>query len=153
MTPSAALTFQDVTPQDEAALLAMARAFHAEDGHALSAAGERAVRAVCAGDAMARAWFLCEGGVRVGYAVLSLGFSIEHGGRDGFIDDLYLLPQARGRGLGRAAIDSLERIAAGHGVQALHLEVESNNARAAALYHRRGYRGTGRGLMSKRLAP
>jgi ribosomal protein S18 acetylase RimI-like enzyme len=151
MTPPD-VSLQPVTPQDEEALLALARAFHSEDGHALDAAGERAVRAVCAGDGMALAWFLCADGVRVGYAVLTFGFSIEHGGRDGFIDDLYVLPAARGRGIGTAAMDMLERTAADHGVRGLHLEVERDNAKAEALYRRRGYRVTDRKLMSKRLA-
>ncbi|WP_178133609.1 GNAT family N-acetyltransferase [Vineibacter terrae] len=151
MTHSA-LTLEPVTPDDGEALLVMAHAFHAEDGHRLSDAGVDAVRAVCRGDPMAAGFFLRFGTVRVGYAVLTFGFSIEHGGRDGFIDDLYVLPQARGQGLGTAAMALLEAVAAVHGVQALHLEVEGGNARAEALYRRRGYRATARKLMSKRLA-
>jgi len=153
MTPPTTVTLQPVTPRDEEAVLVLARAFHSEDGHALSDAGERAVRAVCRGDPMALAWFLCADGVRVGYAVLTFGFSIEHGGRDGFIDDLYVLPEARGRGVGTAAMDMLERTAAENGVRGLHLEVERDNPEAEALYRRRGYRVTDRKLMSKRLAP
>lgn len=152
MTTGTPLTLQPVTQDDVEPLLAMARAFHAEDGHALSDAGARAVHAVCAGDPMAAAWFLCADGARVGYAVLTFGFSIEHGGRDGFIDDLYLLPQARGRGLGTAAMAMLEEVAAARGVQALHLEVARDNPRAEALYRRRGYGITDRKLMSKRLS-
>jgi len=152
MTTRAMPVLQPVTQDDVEALLAMARAFHAEDGHALSEAGTRAVHAVCAGDPMAAAWFLCADGARVGYAVLTFGFSIEHGGRDGFIDDLYLLPPARGRGLGIAALALLEQIAAEHGVQALHLEVARDNARAEALYRSRGYGVTDRKLMSRRLS-
>jgi ribosomal protein S18 acetylase RimI-like enzyme len=63
-----------------------------------------------------------------------------------------VLPAARGRGIGTAAMDRLEQAAAGHGVQGLHLEVERANARAESLYRRRGYRITDRKLMSKRLA-
>ncbi len=147
-----ALTLEAVTRDDVASLLAMAKAFHAEDGHALSDAGAQAVGAVCAGDPMALALFLCADGARVGYAVLTFGFSIEHGGRDGFIDDLYLVPAVRGRGLGTAAMAMLERIAAKHGVRALHLEVARDNPRAEALYRSRGYGITERKLMSKRLS-
>ena len=150
--PLSNVSLQPVTSQDEEVLIALARAFHSEDGHALEDGGERAVRAVCRGDPMALAWFLCADGVRVGYAVLTFGFSIEHGGRDGFIDDLYVLPAARGRGIGTAAMDLLEQAARDRGVQGLHLEVERGNAKAQALYRRRGYRVTDRRLMSKRLA-
>ena len=53
------------------------------------------------GHPLARAWLIREGGRVVGYAVLGLGFGIEYGGADAFVDDLYLVPEARGRGLGQ----------------------------------------------------
>ena len=37
--------------------------------------------------------------------VLTLGYSVEHGGGDGFVDDLYLIPSARGSGAGAAVLD------------------------------------------------
>ena len=84
--------------------------------------------------------------------MLSLGFSIEHGGRDGFIDDLYLVPAARGMGLGRAllafAVGEAEKL----GIRMLHLEVEPGNDRAHDLYRRNGFTESGRRLMSLRLA-
>ena len=75
-----------------------------------------------------------------------------HGGRDGFLDDFYLAPEARGRGLGRQALEALEREAQALGIRVLHLEVEGGNRRAEGLYRRSGFRDTGRRLMSKRLA-
>src|SRR5690606_23912017 len=90
----ATFALQPVMPADSAALRGFARAFHAEDGHALDEAGERGVAQAAAGDPAVRAWFIVEDGTRIGYAVLTLGFSILHGGRDGFIDDLYLVPAA-----------------------------------------------------------
>jgi hypothetical protein len=32
----------------------------------------------------------------VGHLIITLGYSVEYGGRDGFIDDLYLVPEVRG---------------------------------------------------------
>lgn len=145
------LSLQAVGPEDAEALLALARAFHAEDGHALDARGERGVAQAAAGDPLARAWFVLNGTERIGYAVLTLGFSILHGGRDGFIDDLYLVPAARGKGIGQAVMAMLEEEARRLGMQALHLEVETANARAEALYAARGYEASPRRLMSKRL--
>lgn len=146
------ISLQPVTAADLPALLGFARDFHAEDGHALDARGEPGVRAAAAGDPLARAWFVCDGGQRIGYAVLTLGFSILHGGRDGFIDDLYLVPAARGRGIGPRVMAMLEDEARRLGLQALHLEVETGNVRAAALYAARGYEESPRRLMSLRLA-
>ena len=39
-----------------------------------------------------------------GYVILTLGFSFEHG-RDAFIDELYLKPQFRRRGIGSIILD------------------------------------------------
>jgi ribosomal protein S18 acetylase RimI-like enzyme len=81
-----------------------------------------------------------------------LGYSIEYGGRDAFIDDLYLVPEARGRGLGARVMDFVEEQALMLGVKALHLEVEIANDRAYGLYRRRGFAESGRRLLSKRLS-
>jgi hypothetical protein len=86
MTPT---LLQAVSVADQDVLLSLARAFHAEDGHPLSAAGEAALRRVAEGEPLARGWLIQEESRKVGYVVLCLGFSIEHGGRDGFIDDLF----------------------------------------------------------------
>ena len=146
------LRFEAATTADLETLLTLARAFHAEDGHALSQAGAGALAAVAGGEPLARCWLVRQGGVAVGYVVLSLGFSIEHGGRDGFIDDLYLVPAVRGIGLGRAllafAVAEAERL----GILVLHLEVEAGNDRALDLYRRNGFAESGRRLMSRRLA-
>jgi ribosomal protein S18 acetylase RimI-like enzyme len=132
-------------------LLALAEAFHAEDGHALDEGGRGALAAIAAGEPLARAWLFELEGRAVGYGVLTLGFSVEYGGRDGFIDDLYLAPVARGRGLGRQAMAFLEAQARELGIKALHLEVGTENARALGLYRRSGFRDNGRRLMCKRL--
>lgn len=146
------LSLQPVTAADTDLLLAMARAFHAEDGHPLDDHGEEGVRLAAAGDPLARTWFVMLGGSRIGYAALTLGFTLQFGGRDGFVDDLYLVPEARDRGHGRTVMVMLEEEARRLGIKMLHLEVETANARAAALYESRGYVASPRRLMSKRLA-
>jgi ribosomal protein S18 acetylase RimI-like enzyme len=145
------LTIRPVGLGDLDTLTRLAEDFHAEDGHVLDEGGRRALAAIAGGEALARAWLLELEGRAAGYGVLTLGFSVEYGGRDGFIDDLYLTPEARGRGLGRQAMAFLEAKARELGVRALHLEVSAENARALALYGRSGFRDNGRRLMTKRL--
>ena len=145
--------FDPVRATDAAALLAMARAFHAEDGHPLNEASEAAILHVARGEAMAPAWILRSGGEAVGYLVLTLGYSPEYGGRDGFIDDLYLRPELRGQGLGRRLLAFALEQAAALGINTLHLEVESANAGAQRLYRAAGFDETGRRLMRRRILP
>jgi ribosomal protein S18 acetylase RimI-like enzyme len=145
------LTIRPVGPGDLATLTKLAEDFHAEDDHVLDEGGRRALAAIADGEPLARAWLFELGGRAIGYGVLTLGFSVEYGGRDGFIDDLYLAPVARGRGLGRQAMAFLEAQARELGIKALHLEVGAENARALGLYRRSGFRDNGRRLMCKRL--
>jgi ribosomal protein S18 acetylase RimI-like enzyme len=141
-----------VGPAEEATLLALARAFHAEDGHPLGERGVAAIGMVARGHPLARAWLIREGGgPPLGYAVLGLGFGVEYGGPDAFVDDLYLVPAARGRGLGREVMALLETEARALGLKALFLVVDPENERAKALYDRQGFAPTHWLLMAKRL--
>ncbi len=83
--------------------------------------------------------------------MLGLGFSVEYGGVDGFLDDLYIVPEWRDRGLGSAVLGLLDAEARRLEVRAIHLEIMPGNDRAEGLYRRRGFRPSGRALYSKRL--
>jgi ribosomal protein S18 acetylase RimI-like enzyme len=135
----------------EGLLLRLARDFHAEDGHPLSERGAAALSQVARGHPLARAWLIEERGEVVGYTVLGLGFGIEYGGADAFVDDLYLIPVARGRGLGRQVLQLVEAEALRLGLAALFLVVDPENAPARRLYDRQGFAGTHWLLMAKRL--
>ncbi|HXP76101.1 MAG TPA: GNAT family N-acetyltransferase [Stellaceae bacterium] len=136
---------------DTELLLGLARAFHAEDGHPLSPEGEAALSGITLGEPMARCWIVRRAGQAIGYVIVTLGYSIEHGGRDGFIDDLYLVPSARGGGTGAAVLDFALEQARRTGIATLHLEVDPKNDRATALYRSHGFAENGRCLMSLRL--
>ena len=145
------VVFEMAREADADALLVMARAFHDEDGHPLDKMGEAAVVQVARGEPFARAWILRRGRVAVGYVVITLGYSIEYGGRDGFIDDLYLVPEARGHGLGGKLLEFTLTEAAALGIRTLHLEVETANEYASRLYRRAGFEASGRRLLRFRL--
>ncbi len=134
-------------------LLCMARTFHLEDGHPLTPVGETAVTTIACGELLARAWIMRLAGQAVGYLVITLGYSIEYEGRDGFIDELYLEPDVRGRGLGRMLVAFALSQAAELGIGTLHLEVEYDNERACRLYRDAGFEETGRRLMRRRVGP
>lgn len=86
-----------------------------------------------------------------GYLVLTWGFDLEWNGRDAFLTELYLLPRARGRGLGRKALPLIEQLAREHGAHALHLMVRPDNLAAVQLYRGAGYSTPPRTFMTKEL--
>ena len=69
-----------------------------------------------------------------GYVVLTIRHNMEYGGDDGFIDDLYVRPNYRRKGLGRAATRALLEECERRNVLALHVEAGRNNVAAQALY-------------------
>ncbi|MBT0957095.1 GNAT family N-acetyltransferase [Alphaproteobacteria bacterium KMM 3653] len=72
----------------------------------------------------------------VGYIVVCFGYSLELGGIDGFIDEFYIRPRVRGRGMGTEVLQALVPALAAGGVMALHLEVDREDAKAQRLYTR-----------------
>ncbi|MFO1050414.1 MAG: GNAT family N-acetyltransferase [Geminicoccaceae bacterium] len=146
-----AVELDPATAADEAELVRLARAFHAEDGHPLTESGVAALGLVARGHPLAKAWLVREAGRSVGYALLCLGFGIEYGGADAFVDDLYLVPEARGRGIGGRVLDRLEEEGRALGLSALFLVVDPDNAPAVRLYRGRGFATTPWLTMAKQL--
>ena len=83
-----------------------------------------------------RAWLAWEGGVALGLAHVILrphSFSLRH---IGWIEDLWVAPEARGRGLGRALIATLAEVGRAEAWRRLEWETEAANAGARRLYDR-----------------
>lgn len=74
----------------------------------------------------------------VGYTMLSVGYSTEYGGIGVMIEDLCVVPEARGRGIGAKLIEHVCDTYIGKAVR-VRLEVAPSNTRAIALYERCGF--------------
>lgn len=61
-----------------------------------------------------------------------------------FLNDIEVVPEHRGQGLGRALLEAAERAVVAHGVGALALNVFGQNTTAQALYDSAGYQVTSR---------
>lgn len=72
-----------------------------------------------------------------GYGVITWGWSIEAGGLDVVLDEIYV--RQRGRGTGGALLASLEVACRERGVKRIMLETERPNEAARRLYARYGY--------------
>lgn len=99
--------------------------------------------------AFGRIWLIKADKEAIGYAILTLGYSLEYHGRDGFLDEIYIRESYRGQGIGKEAIRLVEEEARALGVKALHLEVERENRRAQEVYRKIGFEDHDRYLMTK----
>jgi ribosomal protein S18 acetylase RimI-like enzyme len=137
---------------DASELLPLVEGFQREEGYPAGDAALRDSLTALLADPRAGAVLIARrGGRAIGYAALCFGFSIEFRGRDAFVDEIYLAPEARGAGLGRALLRALEAEARACGVRQLHLEVEQHNEAARRLYLQEGFGANGRELLGKSL--
>jgi GNAT superfamily N-acetyltransferase len=81
-----------------------------------------------------------DGGEIVGLAALSFAWTLEHGGKSVWLDELYVVPERRGQGIGRALLARVIGEARALGCQAIDLEVEEAHRRAERLYEQEGFR-------------
>lgn len=91
-----------------------------------------------------RLWLIELDGSPIGYVAMCFGYSIEFGGRDAFVDEVFILAEHRGKGIGTKALEEVRARARALGVRALHLEVDRENERAIRLYRSLGYVPRGR---------
>lgn len=137
-------------PADLELLAGMMREFYAHEELPIDLDRARAALAQLVGDpALGRVWVMRRGGEPIGYLVLALGFSLEFGGRDAFVDELYVREGHRGGGIGRAALEHASAACRALGVRALHLEVERKNEAAQAFYRRLGFLDHDRFLLTR----
>jgi GNAT superfamily N-acetyltransferase len=99
----------------------------------------QALGPLLADDAFGQVWLIVDpaGGPPVGYAVVTWGYSLESGGREGLLDEIFV--QERSRGIGAAALDELLAACRAAGVRRMFLETEAHNSRVRRFYARHGF--------------
>jgi len=75
--------------------------------------------------------------------------AIEHRGTSGWLEELYVLPEFRNRGIGSLLITEFIRVALELGWRAIDLEIESGHEQAASLYERHGFQRLNRSRFSR----
>lgn len=70
----------------------------------------------------------------VGYAIITFIFSFEYKGKLAFFEELFINESARGKGIGKLAIDFIKLEAEKENVKMMYLEVENHNQIAQKLY-------------------
>lgn len=126
--------------QDVPLILPLVRAYHAFEHLESTASGrEFAVRKLVGDRALGGIWLVFERQTPAGYIALCRGYSIEFGGCDAFVDEFYLEPAFRGKGIGAQVLELIKDEASVLEIRALHLEVARDNRSARRLYTRAGF--------------
>lgn len=140
-------------PDDLERLDALVGAFHQEQGIELSETARRdGLLPLLEGIPHGAAYLIGPARAPIGYVIVTFGWSVEFGGMDAFIDEIYLRRAVRKRGIATEVLISLPKALAGAGVKALHLEVDRDNEDVQRIYARAGFKSRDRYmLMSKHL--
>jgi GNAT superfamily N-acetyltransferase len=102
---------QRAAPGDLPHLVELMARFYAEEGYPFSRRSRRrALEQLLGDECFGAAWVFRRQREVVGFLVVTFGFSLEFGGRDAFVDELYVMEAHRNQGLGSRAL----RVATAH---------------------------------------
>ncbi len=146
------ISFKLFEAEDKRDVLEMMTAFNEMYGYDFDLTSrEKNLQSFSSDEMLGRLYLIQLHNKKVGYLVLTFGFSFEYKGRDAFIDEFYIQKAYRKQGIGKLTMDFIETEAKRLGVHALHLEVEFDNKRANRLYLNKGYETNNRTLLTKKM--
>lgn len=120
--------------------LPLVAAFHADEGVAQTDAERReAVSTLLANPGYGELWLMEARGRAFGYLVFAFGYSLEFRGRDVFLDEIYVDPDFRRKGVARRAVREMIADLKARGVKAAHLEVALEKTAAQDFYAAEGF--------------
>lgn len=124
-------------PDDAPRLLPLISAFHAEravdvdDTHRAAA-----LDPLLQGSPLGAAWLFGLAKAPTGYTLITFGWSMQHGGMIAHIDELYIRPNVRKRGIASEVLMAISSSLADVDVKALHLDVKPNDEATQRLFTR-----------------
>jgi GNAT superfamily N-acetyltransferase len=149
VTEARGVTIERLDSETYRVALPLLRTQLVEHGVALTATElEHGVRGLVSVEGRGALLVAREGERVLGVAALSYLWTLEHGGYAAWLDELYVLPEERERGLGSVLLSAALETARAAGAIALDLEVEASHARVEGLYLRNGFKRLPRGRFS-----
>ena len=146
MKPNLELARQEDIPL----ILGMMQRFYAIDSYPFNyETANSNLRTFISNEQLGRLWIIFFENTPIGYLALTFGFSFEYGGRDAFIDELFIEENFRNQGIGSEVMRLVEQQASSLGVKAIHLEVERSNVKGNRIYLKQGYTSNDRTLLTK----
>jgi ribosomal protein S18 acetylase RimI-like enzyme len=146
------ISTREATIGDVSTLVDMMREFYAEAQYALDSEwAKSSFSALLTDSSRGGIWIVYLDDAAAGYVVVTYRFSMEFGGMDAFIDDLFVFSKYRRQGIGKAALTAAFEACVRRQILAVHVETSTNNSPAVALYGGFGMRDRQRLLLTKKL--
>nr|WP_294933980.1 GNAT family N-acetyltransferase [uncultured Flavobacterium sp.] len=127
--------FKGLSAADIEVITAMMQDFYAIDQYPFDTIKtKRLFHQFLSEEHLGKAWLIYSENEIVGYVILTFVFSFEYGGRIAFLDELYLIEKARGKGIGKETLRFIQAEALTLKLKIVYLEVEGHNENAQKLY-------------------
>jgi ribosomal protein S18 acetylase RimI-like enzyme len=134
------LTFEKLTFENIDTIVAMMQDFYAIDGYDIDAqVSQENFKTFLDDERLGQSWLIKENDLVLGYIIVVYFFSFEFKGRVALLDELYLNADARGKGVGRKAVEFVKEYVQNQGCKLVLLEVEPHNIPAQKLYESQGF--------------
>jgi len=127
------------TTNDIQTLVALMKDFYAEANFSLDEQwAADAFRSLLENGDRGCVWIACIGTEAAGHAVLTVRFTMEHGGMSGYVDDLFVEEKHRRKGAAHLLLTELEEECHARKCKAIIVEVAENNPPAQGAYAKSG---------------
>lgn len=83
---------------------------------------------------LGKAYLIYNENEMVGYVILTFVFSFEYKGKIAFLDELFILPNHQGKGIGKNTLKFIKEKCTEFSIKLIYLEVENHNLNAQKLY-------------------
>ena len=128
-------TFKPLEITDISTITQMMQDFYAIDNYQMDVeVAKNLFHEFISNENLGKSWLIYSENEIVGYIILTFIFSFEYGGKIAFVDELFIKETARGKGIGKEAIQFIQREVPKLSLKLLYLEVEPHNENAQKLY-------------------
>lgn len=127
--------------EDTERVLSLMTRYHEEAGiRSDEVIRARAVAPLLDGSPHGAIWLIGPQRAPLGYVVVSFGWSVQRGGTEGWVEECYIRPSVRGRGIGTEVLHAVAVSLGKGGVIALHTRVGRENDALVRFCKRVGFR-------------
>ena len=128
-------TFKTLEISDIEVITQMMQDFYAIDNYPIDVEVAKTLfQEFISNEHLGKSWLIYSENEIVGYIILTCIFSFEYGGKIAFVDELFIKETARGKGIGKEAIQFIQSEVPKLSLKLLYLEVEPHNENAQKLY-------------------
>ncbi|RYJ41213.1 GNAT family N-acetyltransferase [Flavobacterium beibuense] len=142
------ITFKPIRTNYIDRTVAMMQDFYAIDNYPIDPVVSKSLlREFIENEGLGRGWLILDNDTIIGYVILTFVFSFEYKGRIAFLDELYISPKGRGKGIGKQTVDFIHDQALDLAINVIYLEIEGHNMIAQKLYLSKDFTVHNRKLM------